>query len=128
MLNQVSYTFIMLQEAVFWNLILKFIFLFWIKMAFDYSKQPSLKKIKALILVIQLWKSCFLCWFSLFPLVAAKMFLFHTQKPTGWEKTSLLILTICFFKGELQLPLLWILRSNPELHDSWLQAATLTIP
>lgn len=48
MLNQVSYTFIMLQEAVFWNFILKFIFLFWIKMAFDYSKQPSLKKIKAL--------------------------------------------------------------------------------
>lgn len=71
------------MKAIFFYFILKIIFLFWFKMTFDYFEQPSLRKIKTLkhYSLIQLWN-----------LVAAKLFVFHTQKPTGWKKLTVFVL------------------------------------
>lgn len=75
-------------------------------MALDYSKQPSLKKIKALkntgnsVVKIMLLLLVFIIPFS----GCKKCLYFIPKSLLAEKKSSLLILTI-FFKGKLQLPL-----------------------
>lgn len=97
---------------------------------FEYCKQPSFKKIKALKhtwyfsfenMLLLLFFFC-----SLFCSVAAEVFVFHTHRPAGWKKKMVPFCSWLFFlKGKLQLPLQWKLRINPELHGWWLRTAAL---